>query len=89
MNDDLVAITLIGVPLDLGAEALGVDMGPDALRQKQLVGKLTHTGITVHDVGDIPCAKRDGLEVGVRRMPYAREIVHVNELLAARTEQAM
>ncbi len=69
-SDQNIPVTLIGVPLDLGAESLGVDIGPDALRQKKLVSKLTDAGLTIHDAGDIPCPSRESLEVGDPLLPY-------------------
>lgn len=88
-KDDKSPVTLIGVPLDLGAESLGVDIGPDALRQKKLVEKLTDAGLTIHDAGNIPCPDRKDLEVGDPLLPYGREIAHVNEVLATQTKETM
>lgn len=43
-------ITLIGVPLDLGAENRGVDIGPQAFRYQRIVEKLESLGF-VTEVG--------------------------------------
>lgn len=79
--------TIVGIPLDLGAENLGVDIGPDAFRQKKIIEKLEGVGIKVHDAGDIACADRASLEAGDPKMPYLSEIVRVNEETAKFTEE--
>ena len=80
--------TLIGVPLDLGAENLGVDIGPDAFRYQKLVDKLTSVGIQVSDGGNLPVRDRAELSIGNPRLHYLDEIVRVNEALAAKTAGA-
>src|SRR5512142_2658266 len=46
-------IDIIGVPIDLGADRRGVDMGPSALRSAHLETKLEALGDTVEDKGHI------------------------------------
>ena len=46
-------VTVIGVPMDLGAGRRGVDMGPSAIRYARLHEELAALGYAVHDVGDI------------------------------------
>lgn len=82
-------VTLIGVPLDLGAENLGVDIGPQALRYAQLVRKLTAVGFAIEDAGNIDCHDRKDLPTGHPRMHYLDEIIRVNEELAQLTEAAV
>ena len=48
------SIQLIGVPLDLGGNRRGVDMGPSALRIAGLGEQLTALGRHVIDRGDLP-----------------------------------
>ncbi len=79
----------IGVPLDLGAENLGVDIGPDAFRYQQLANKLNNAGLDVRDIGNIPVAARESLQPGDPRLKYLAEIVSVNEALAAKVEAAI
>lgn len=81
--------TLIGVPLDLGAENLGVDIGPQAFRYQGLIKKLATAGLEVVDAGNIKCNDRKDLDPGNPRMHYLDEIVRVNEELAETTEQAI
>lgn len=47
------AVTLIGVPTDVGAGRLGAAMGPDALRVAQLEQALAHLGLDVQDLGNL------------------------------------
>jgi len=47
------AIRIIGVPIDLGQNKRGVDMGPAALRYAGLAARLTELGCEVHDSGNI------------------------------------
>jgi len=82
-------VTLIGIPLDLGAESLGVDIGPTAFRKRKIVEKLEHSGLTVHDQGDIECTDRAQLELGDPLKPYAAEIVRINEQAANQVEEAI
>ena len=44
-------IDIIGVPIDLGADRRGVDMGPSAIRYAHLQRKLEDLGYTVNDEG--------------------------------------
>lgn len=52
-------IDVIGVPIDLGADRRGVDMGPSAIRYAHLQQKLEEIGYTVQDEGnvDVPIAE--------------------------------
>src|SRR5262249_13920351 len=46
-------ISIVGVPMDLGADRRGVDMGPSALRYADLNEKLQELGLEVEDLGDL------------------------------------
>ncbi len=81
--------TLIGVPLDLGAENLGVDIGPQAFRYQKIVGKLTNVGFAITDAGNIKCRERKDLKPGNPRMHYLEEIIRVNSELAQASEAAV
>ena len=78
-------VVLVGIPLDLGAENLGVDMGPNAFRYQHIVEKLTGSGLFVEDVGDISCNPRRFLKVGNPKLKYLDEIVRVSEMGARKT----
>lgn len=80
---------ILGIPLDLGAESLGVTIGPKAFRERQIVEKLRHAGLTAEDAGDIECQPREQLDPGNPLFPYADEIRRVNEEAAAKTEEVL
>lgn len=71
------SVSLLGIPIDLGAETLGVDMGPQALRYAGMVEKFGHVGINVSDLGDIACTPRGQVEVGSTKLKHLKEIVRV------------
>ena len=50
-------VSIVGVPLDLGAEELGVDKGPQMIRERDIVKKLQDVGLDVSDEGDIASQK--------------------------------
>lgn len=81
--------TVIGIPLDLGAKNLGVDIGPDAFRYAGLVEKLTQAGLTIEDIGNLTPKNREDLDPGNPKLRYVDEIVRVSEELASKTEQAV
>ncbi|HEV2403236.1 MAG TPA: arginase [Candidatus Saccharimonadales bacterium] len=82
-------VTLIGAPVDLGAENLGVDISPQAFRYAKLIDKLNHVGFTVTDSGNVACRDRQELNPGNPRLRYLAEIVRVNEVLADKTEEVI
>jgi arginase len=49
-------ISIIGVPMDLGQNRRGVDMGPSAIRYAGIVEKLEELDLEVEDLGDIQIA---------------------------------
>lgn len=78
--------TLIGVPLDLGAKNLGVDIGPEAFRHQAIIAKLESVGFALIDKGNLEVTDRDNLEIGNPKLKYLDEIVRVNETLAGMVE---
>jgi arginase len=46
-------IRILGIPMDLGQNRRGVDMGPSALRYAHLQARLERLGHTVHDEGNL------------------------------------
>ncbi len=46
-------IDIIGVPVDLGADRRGVDMGPSAIRYAHLQKRLEDLGYDVEDRGNV------------------------------------
>lgn len=88
-NNTSQDLTLIGVPLDLGAQNLGVEVGPEAFRYQKIVAKLENIGFKVSDEGNIKCQDRKDLEPGNPRMHFLDEILRVNEELAKLTETSI
>ena len=46
-------LRILGVPMDLGQQRRGVDMGPSAVRYAGLFERLTKLGCEVEDSGNI------------------------------------
>ena len=71
-------ISLIGVPLDLGAGCRGVDMGPSAMRRAGIASRLERLGHLVEDTGNLDAPVAEALdgpgEVSAR---YLDEVVRV------------
>jgi arginase len=82
-------VTLIGVPLDLGAGRRGVDMGPSALRVAEVDAKIAALGYDVDDWGDLPVKIRETQGPGDPRLKYLKEILEVCALLRNRVGEAL
>ena len=67
-------ISIIGVPMDLGADRRGVDMGPSALRYADLNERLTELGSDVQDLGDLDVIIPETRHFGDPRAKYLKEI---------------
>ena len=78
-------VDLIGIPLDLGAENLGVDIGPNAFRYQKIIEKLKTSGLSVTDKGDILPQPRDTIEIGDKKVKYLAEITRIAEQTARQT----
>jgi arginase len=81
-------VTLIGVPLDLGAGRRGVDMGPSALRAAGAQAKVEALGYDVDDWGDLPVKIQETQGPGDPRLKYLKEILEVCGHLRDRVEKA-
>ncbi len=75
-------ICIIGVPIDLGADRRGVDIGPRAIRYAGLSNHLQSLGHTVHDAGDLSIASMENLSIGNPHLKYLEPIVQASEELA-------
>jgi len=53
-------VEVVGVPMDLGADRRGVDMGPSAIRYGGLTTQLEGTGVDCTDGGDIQVPRPEG-----------------------------
>ena len=74
-------IHLIGVPLDLGGNRRGTDMGPSAFRIAGISEQLSRLGRTVVDKGDIPSPIPEAKGAGDQRKKYVKDIVRVCQKL--------
>jgi arginase len=74
-------VHIIGVPLDLGGNRRGVDMGPSAFRIAGLGERLAALGMTVVDEGDLVAPIPEVKAAGDPQKKYIREIARVCERL--------
>jgi arginase len=74
-------IHLIGVPLDLGGNRRGTDMGPSAFRIAGISEQLSRLGRTVVDKGDIPSPIPEAKGAGDQRKKYVKDIARVCQKL--------
>ncbi|HEX8027839.1 MAG TPA: arginase [Vicinamibacterales bacterium] len=70
-------VHIIGVPLDLGGNRRGTDMGPSAFRIAGLAEQLTKLGIKVVDKGDVPSPIPEKKGAGDPHKRYVKEIARV------------
>jgi len=82
-------VTLIGVPLDLGAGRRGVDMGPSAFRVAAVDERIRQLGHEVEDWGDLPVKIQETQSAGDPRLKYLHEILEVCAGLRDRVEEAV
>lgn len=72
---------LIGVPLDLGGNRRGVDMGPSAIRIAGIAERLAALGVGVTDKGDVPSPLPETKGPGDPKKRYVKEIAKVCQRL--------
>jgi arginase len=82
-------VTVIGVPLDLGAGRRGVDMGPSAFRVAEVDQKIRELGHDVEDAGDVPVCIAETREAGDPSLKYLKEITDACRELSDRVEGAL
>ena len=77
-------VNLIGVPLFLGCDNKGVDMGPERLREKNIVGLLENNNHTVYDLGNlyVPQVSPKDKYSSHDKMKYLDPVIQVNTNLA-------
>jgi arginase len=75
------AVHIIGVPLDLGGNRRGVDMGPSAFRIAGLGDRIASLGRSIVDKGDLPAPIAETQEARDERKKYVREIAKVCQKL--------
>jgi arginase len=84
-------ISIIGVPMDLGADRRGVDMGPSALRYADLDERLEELGYEIEDLGDMDVIIPETQHYGDPHAKYLKEITdacaHLAHLVLRSYEQ--
>jgi arginase len=75
-------IDIIGVPVDLGADRRGVDMGPSAIRYAHLQNRLEDLGYTVEDKGNVEVAIAEMCSVNEPKLKYIDCIVPMGRRVA-------
>jgi arginase len=76
-------IRVIGVPMDLGADRRGVDIGASAIRYAELNDNLRKLGHSVHDIGNLVVPQPESYPSGHPKVKYLEPIVQVCEELAS------
>lgn len=82
-------IRILGVPLDLGQERRGVDMGPSAMRAAGLNAALKGLDYKVEDTGNIYVKIPEEQHFGDKRAKYLKEIAETSKEVADRIYQTL
>src|SRR3977135_52381 len=83
------AVHIIGVPLDLGGNRRGVDMGPSALRIAGLGEQIAGLGYSVVDRGDLASPIPETQELRDERQKYIHDIARVCQQLYERASECL
>src|SRR6516164_4027702 len=82
-------VRVIGVPIDLGADRRGVDIGASAIRYAGLNDLLRNLNYEVHDVGNIVVPQPESQPIGNTRLKYLEPILKVTGELADTVTSAL
>ncbi len=82
-------VRVIGVPMDLGADRRGVDIGTSAIRYAGLNHQLRRLNYEVHDMGNIVVPQPESQPTGNTRLKYLEPILKVSEELADTVTSAL
>jgi arginase len=63
-------VDVVGVPMDLGADRRGVDMGPSAIRYAKLKESLERHGIAVSDRGNLIVPQPESASTEMQNAKY-------------------
>lgn len=77
-----MSVDIIGVPIDLGANRRGVDMGPSAIRYAGLKSAVTALGFEYNDLGNIDVRVPENYEDHTSGLKFIDEINRANGKLA-------
>ena len=75
-------IDIIGVPIDLGADRRGVDMGPSAIRYAHLQRKLEELGYSVQDEGNVEVPIAEMCKITNPKLKYIDCIIPMSRRVA-------
>ena len=75
-------VRVIGVPMDLGADRRGVDIGASAIRYAGLNDQLRRLNYEVNDVGNIAVPQPESQPIGNSHLKYLEPILKVSQELA-------
>lgn len=81
-------VRILGVPMDLGANRRGTDMGPSAVRSANLAKRLEELGHAVHDGGNVFAHEPETQEGEQGGLLFLDEIVETCESVGRRVQQA-
>ncbi|SDM93615.1 arginase [Sediminibacillus halophilus] len=88
MNNKRVSI--IGVPMDLGQNRRGVDMGPSAIRYAGVLETLEALNFQIEDLGDIKISRPSrGAEQLQDNLRNLSQVAEGNELLAKQVDETI
>lgn len=71
-------VAFFGVPIDLGKDNHGSDLGPDYLRVHGLAQMFKDAGLVAEDLGNIECGQSENTEMGDPKIKYLKEIARVS-----------
>ncbi|MBE0669007.1 MAG: arginase [Anaerolineales bacterium] len=75
-------IDIIGVPIDLGADRRGVDMGPSAIRYAHLQQKLEELGYVIQDEGNVEVPIAEMCSITNPKLKYIDCIIPMSRRVA-------
>lgn len=82
-------VDVIGVPMDLGADRRGVDMGPSAIRCTGILERVRRLGYECKDLGDVPVQLPESRDVAGSQAKYLEEIAEACDSLRAKVVSSL
>ncbi|GAA0313934.1 arginase [Bacillus carboniphilus] len=82
-------IGMIGVPMDMGQQRRGVDMGPSAIRYAGVVERLEELGFDIEDIGDLEIGRREKTIVERSNLRNLKAVLEANELLHEKVSEVI
>lgn len=82
-------VEIIGVPMDLGANRRGTDMGPSAIRYAGLSKEIRDMGLNVKDLGNVMVPVPESVKIENPHFLFLEEIVNVCIILGQMVDQVI